>query len=127
MIPENKEIAQRHIEISSIVIWAGLSILSLIISGMSFAQGVFLGGAICIINYQWLYRHAKTAIILSPKSSSSFMKKRSILRLTVMGAVIFALITWTKINIVALLLGLSVVVMGIIACMCFTYIFTEGD
>jgi hypothetical protein len=80
-----------------------------------------------MINYHWLYSHAKTAVSLTAKQGRSFMAKRYILRLTITGASIFALIAYLKVDIIGLLLGLSVVMLGIMSYACFIYIFSGGD
>ncbi|MBN1636895.1 MAG: ATP synthase subunit I [Deltaproteobacteria bacterium] len=122
-----KDPIQKRIEYISLALWAGLCIISFLTMGSSFAQGVFFGGAICLLNIQWIYRHAKTAVMLEPKRSTFYMTSRYIIRLSVIGFIIFALIAWVKVNIFALLIGLSVVVLGITSYACFSYIFAGGD
>jgi len=122
-----KDPIQKRIEYISLALWASLCIVSFLIMGSSFAQGVFFGGAICLLNIQWIYRHAKAAVMLGPKQSTFYMTSRYIIRLSVTGFIIFALIAWVNVNIFALLIGLSVVVLGITSYACFSYIFAGGD
>lgn len=122
-----KEPAQKSIEFISIVIWAILCIATFFALGRHFAFGVLLGGIICLINFQWLYRHAKAAVSLTNSKSKAFMAKRYFLRLAVMAVVLYALIVYVKVDIIGLLVGLSVIIMGIVSYACFTYIFTGGD
>lgn len=127
MDPINKDPVQKRIELISVTIWLVLCVLSFFIFGNKFALGVLLGGIVCMINYQWLYSHAKAAVSLTAKQGGSFMAKRYILRLTITGASIFALIAYLKVDIIGLLLGLSIVILGIMSYACFIYIFSGGD
>ncbi len=122
-----KEPAQRHIEIISVLIWASLCISCYVFISRHFALSVLIGGVICMINFQWLYRHAKAAVTLSASSGKSFMTRRYILRLGIMAAVLYGLVAILKVNIVGLLLGLSVVIMAIVTYACYIYIFPGGE
>jgi len=127
MNPISKDPVQKRIEIISLSIWSVLCVLSYVLFGQNFAMGVLLGGIVCLLNYQWLYRHAKSAIALTARQGKSFMAKRYILRLATTGAAIFALIVYLKVDIIGLLLGLSVIMLGIMTYACFIYISAGGD
>ncbi|HNY65659.1 MAG TPA: ATP synthase subunit I [Deltaproteobacteria bacterium] len=122
-----KEPAQKRIEIISLLIWISLCIVSFFLFGQQFALGVLAGGILCLINFQWLYRHAKAAVSLTTSKGKAFMAKRYILRLAIMAVILYALITIVKVDIIGLLLGLSVVILGITTYACFTYIFAGGE
>lgn len=122
-----KEPAQKRIEIISVGIWVVLCASGFILLGERFAFGVLIGGVLCLINFQWLYRHAKAAISLTTSKGKAFMAKRYILRLASMGAILYALIAFAKVDVIGLLLGLSVVILGITTYACFTYIFAGGE
>jgi hypothetical protein len=123
----SKDPVQKHIEIISLTIWLLLCIAGYVLLDTHFASGVLVGGAVCMINYQWLYRHAKAAITLTARQGKSFMARRYFIRLAATGAVLYLLIAIMKVNIIGLLLGLSVVILGIMSYACFTYIFAGGD
>lgn len=123
----NKDPIQKRIELITLAIWIVLCISALLLFGDKFALGVLLGGTVCIANYQWLYRHAKAAVSLTAKQGRSFMAKRYILRLATTGTVLFILIAKINVDIIGLLLGLSVVMLGIMTYACFIYIFAGGD
>ncbi len=127
MEPIPKEPAQKRIEIISLSIWVIMSALSYLLMGSQFAFGVVVGGIICLINFQWLYRHAKTAISLTTSKGKAFMAKRYILRLAIMAIVLYGLIAYAKVDVIGLLLGLSVVILGITTYACFIYIFAGGE
>jgi hypothetical protein len=122
-----KEPAQKRIEIISLSLWVIMCALSYLFMGSQFAFGVIVGGILCLINFQWLYRHAKAAISLTTSKGKAFMAKRYILRLAIMGAVLYALIAYVKVDVIGLLLGLSVVILGITTYACFIYIFAGGE
>lgn len=122
-----KEPAQKRIEIISLMIWGSLCVLSFFLFGQSFALGVAAGGILCLINFQWLYRHAKAAVSLTTNKGKAFMAKRYILRLAIMAVTLYALIVYVKVDIIGLLLGLSVVILGITTYACFIYIFAGGE
>jgi peptidoglycan biosynthesis protein MviN/MurJ (putative lipid II flippase) len=127
MDPIHKDPIQKRIEYISLTIWIVLCVVSFFVFGDKFALGVLLGGVVCVVNYQWLYSHARGAISLTARQGKSFMAKRYILRLTTTGAVLFALIAYMKVDIIGLLLGLSVMMLGIMSYACFIYIFAGGD
>jgi hypothetical protein len=127
MDPKSKDPVQKRIELIALAIWATLCAVSLPLFGTKFALGVLLGGAVCMANYQWLYRHAKSAVSLTSKNGASFMIKRYVLRIAVTGAVLFALIALVHVDILGLLLGLSVIMLGIMSYACYIYICAGGE
>jgi len=127
MDPRGKDPVQKRIELLSLAIWAALCGVSLPLFGTNFALGVLLGGTICVANYHWLYRHAKTAVLQTAKQGASFMIKRYVLRIAVTGVVLYVLIAHLHVDILGLLLGLSVIMMGIMSYACYTYICTGGE
>lgn len=127
MDPKSKDPVQKRIEMLALGIWASLCVVSLPLFGKTFALGVLLGGAVCMGNYQWLYRHAKSAVSLTSKQGVPFMIKRYVLRIATTGAVLFALIALLHVDVFGLLLGLSVIMLGIMSYACYTYICAGGD
>jgi peptidoglycan biosynthesis protein MviN/MurJ (putative lipid II flippase) len=126
-ISMTKDPIQKQIEYIALGIWIGLCLITLAAVGKDFALGVFLGGALCLLNYQWLYTHARTAVTLPGRKGSSYMTFKYVIRLGVMAVVILALMTFTHVNIVALLVGLSVIVLGIVSYACYTTFFDRGE
>jgi peptidoglycan biosynthesis protein MviN/MurJ (putative lipid II flippase) len=118
-----KDPIQKHIEYLSLGIWIGLCVITLAAFGKGFALGVFLGGALCLLNYQWLSSHARTALTLPGRKGSSYMTFKYIIRLGAMAVVILGLMTFTQVNIIALLVGLSVIMLGIVSYACYTILF----
>jgi peptidoglycan biosynthesis protein MviN/MurJ (putative lipid II flippase) len=127
MVAISKEPAQKRIEVISLLIWISLCIASFFLFGQDFTLGVLAGGILCLINFQWLYRHAKAAVSLTTSKGKAFMAKRYILRLAIMAVILYALIAIVKVDVIGLLLGLSVVILGITTYACFIYIFAGGE
>jgi len=123
----SKDPVQKRIEFIALAFWAALCIVSLPIMGAKFALGVLLGGAVCLLNYQLLWRHARSSVTLAAKQGKAFMIKRYILRLAITGAVLYVLIAKLHIDTLGLLLGLSVIMLGVMSYACYTYICAGGD
>jgi len=128
MVPiTGKDPVQKRIEFISIAIWLVSCVSGYFLLGAHFASGVLIGGALCMVNFTWLYRHAKSALSLTARQGKSFMTKRYFIRLVTMGVLLYLLIAVAKVHVVGLLLGLSVVILGIMSYACFLYIFEGGN
>jgi len=122
-----EDTVQKRIEYLSLTIWLVLCISTLLAIDKSFASGVFWGGVICMANFQWMKRHACRAINLPANKGTSYMIIRFILRLTVIGIAVLAILTWAHVNIIGLFLGLSIVMCSIMGYAWFSYLFAGGD
>lgn len=111
----------------SIAIWIGLCLLSLPLGGWDYGLGIFVGGAIVFINFNWMHSQAKVAVMMNGRKASAYMIIKYLLRLAVTAAVIYALIVHTRVNIPALLIGISTVMLSILAYTCFSIIFNRGE
>ena len=111
-----KDLTQKRIEITNWILLAVLFIFFLIIAPWKFALGILLGGFISIINFYWLGRSLQSVFKkLGDKGNvrGPVMVKYYI-RLAITAVAIYFLITGDTVNVVGLLVGLSVVVIGII-------------
>jgi hypothetical protein len=106
--------------------WAAFCVASLPLFGKDFSLGVLLGGGVCLANYQLLWRHARSSVTFTAKQGSAFMIKRYILRLALTGAILYVLIAMLHVNVLGLLLGLSVIMLGVMSYACYTYICAGG-
>lgn len=122
----SKDPVQKRIELIAYTMWAAFCIASLPLFGTDFALGVLLGGGVCLANYQLLWRHARSSVTFTGKQGSVFMIKRYILRLALTGAVLYVLIAMLHVNVLGLLLGLSVIILGVMSYACYTYICAGG-
>ena len=111
----------------TIAIWIGLSLFSLPLGGWDYGLGIFVGGAIVFINFNWMHSQAKVAVTMRGRKASIYMVLKYLFRLAVTAAVIYALIVHTRVNIPALLIGISTVVLSIFAYTCFSIIFNRGE
>jgi hypothetical protein len=123
----SKDPVQKRIELIALALWATFCIISLPLFGTKFALGVLLGGLVCLANYQLLWRHAKSSVTLTAKQGSVYMIKRYIMRLALTGAVLYVLIARLHVDTLGLLLGLSVIMLGVMSYACYTYISAGGD
>ncbi|HPC46699.1 MAG TPA: ATP synthase subunit I [Deltaproteobacteria bacterium] len=121
-----KDPVQRRIEFIAYTFWAAFCIVSLPLAGADFALGVLLGGAVCLGNYQLLWRHARSSVTFPAKQGSAYMIRRYVLRLAITGAVLYVLIAVLHVNVLGLLVGLSVIMLGVMSYACYTYICAGG-
>jgi hypothetical protein len=124
-----REPSLKNIEYLSIGLWLGLCLLSIPFSGWNFnyALGIFLGGAIIFVNFQWMHSQAKVAVTMQGRKASAYMIIKYLFRLAITAVVLYALIVFTKVNILALLIGVSVVMLSILAYTIFSIIFNKGE
>ena len=92
-----------------------LTIFGFILGSLKFAASILIGGLLAIANFFWLRNILQRTLLLQPQTASRFAVVRYIVRLALLGVVLFLLITYFDIDIFGLLLGLSVLVITIIA------------
>lgn len=98
--------------------WCLLAALTLggaCFGSLSFAGGVLAGGLIAIGNYYWLLSIMQRVLYRQQENPERFAIVRYLLRLTVIGALIYLLIVKLDVDIRGLLLGLSTLVLTITA------------
>lgn len=112
-----KDPFQRKIEIANWIVLAFLFIPALIFAPLKFAAGVLLGGFISIINFQWLARSLRGMFKNPAGNVKGPALAKYYIRLTLTAIVLFCLIAGDVVNVFGLLIGLSVVVINIVATM----------
>ena len=124
-----KDLIQKRIEIANWFFLAVLFIPSLIFAPLKFALGVLLGGFICILNFHWLGRSLRGAFQNLGDSGNirTPVMARYYIRLAVTGIILYLLITGGAIDVIGLIVGLSVVVINIIATLIATAIFKKNS
>lgn len=103
------------------VLAAGCACLVIIMSAVGwltvsgrFAGGIAVGGTLALLNFFWL-RVALEKILQMPAGQATRSANiRYLLRLTALGFIVWVLITKVNISIPGLLVGLSVLVIGIV-------------
>lgn len=115
MNPIEKDQIQKKIEIANWIFLALFFIPSLIFAPLKFALGVLLGGFISIINFHWLVRGLQNAFqnLGDEGNIKTPIMTKYIIRLVIIGVVLFLLISGGTVSVVGLVIGLSVVVIGI--------------
>jgi hypothetical protein len=101
--------------IGSSILLVLLTACGLLFISNSFAIGVVAGGIAAIANSHWLYRILQHAMKLPAQRAVRFVQARYALRLAILAVLVSILIIYVKINVFGLLLGLSVLVISIIA------------
>jgi hypothetical protein len=85
----------------------------LLLSGR-FAAGVATGGCLALLNFFWLRNALQKVLQMPAGQATRSANVRYLLRLTALGFILWALITKGNISIPGLLVGLSVLVIGIV-------------
>ena len=104
-----RQIAQRN--------WIILTLLvacSLVWQSADVTLGVLAGGIIAIVAYHWRYKALKKMLAAPGAGSAKSFQIGYVFRLVFIGCAIFLLIARFKVNPIALVTGLSVVVLNII-------------
>ena len=87
----------------------------LVFGSARFAGSIVAGGLLAIANFFWLRSILLRSLQLQVREAPRFAVFRYIVRLTVLALAVYALILYGRVDIFGLLLGLSVLVVNIIA------------
>lgn len=114
------------LNVGSWLLLALLSLAGLIFGSLRFATGIAVGGILAILNYYWLRTILERVLVQKPEHPGRFVQVRYALRLALLALIIYYLITHGGIDIVGLLVGLSVIVIVIMALSIYL-LTTKGD
>ncbi|MDD5475784.1 MAG: ATP synthase subunit I [Syntrophales bacterium] len=114
MTGQEKDPLLKKIEFRSWLVVGLLVAVSIIFRSMPVTLGILIGGVICSLNFRWMYRDASLVLTGPADKASRYMVLRFYIRLVVTGIVLFIIISRTPVNIIALVVGLSSVVITII-------------
>ena len=78
-----------------------------------FAMGVAAGGLLAIANFIWLHSIMRRTVRLPKGRAQAYALSRYLLRLAIIGMIVWFLISRFDLNLIGLLVGLSVPVMSI--------------
>jgi hypothetical protein len=92
-----------------------LAVAGLFLVSRSFAAGVVAGGLVAIGNCHWLYSILQRAMGLPARQAVRFAQLRYLLRLAIIAVLVSLLILYVHVSIFGLILGLSVLVITIVA------------
>jgi hypothetical protein len=99
--------------VGSVILTAAVSGVALLAGAPRFAAGVVAGGALSLVNFYWLLSAMKRVLEMPVAKAGTFAQVRRVLRLAVIGAILYLLIAKVAINVAGLLVGLSVLVINI--------------
>jgi hypothetical protein len=103
-----------------------LAVVGFLFGSVRFALSVLAGGVLAIANFYWLRSILVRAFRLTPEQAPRFALFRYVVRLAVLAAVVFVLIVTYRADVFGLLLGLSVLVINIMA-LSFYMMSAKGD
>jgi hypothetical protein len=90
-----------------------LTVTGYLFGSVRFAASVLTGGLLAIVNFYWLRSILQRALRLSNSTASRFTLVKYLVRLAALALIIYLLIKVAGIHLLGLLLGLSVLVLGI--------------
>lgn len=105
---------------------AGLTIICSLFGSLHFGLGVAAGGLIALGNNFWLRSILERILLQQRTDASQYAIVRYILRLTISGLIIVALLK-AGVNIAGLLVGLSVLVITITTVSLFLFLSAKGE
>lgn len=99
--------------IFSLIILAVLSAGGALLVSPGFGATVLMGGVLALANFLWLAEALRRVLQMEAGQARRFAHVRYLLRIAVMGCLLYILIVVFGVNIFGLLLGLSIVVFSI--------------
>ncbi len=84
-----------------------------LIFSLHFAAGLAVGGLLAIANFFWLHGIIRRTVRLPKVKAQGYALSRYVLRLAIIGVVVWFLVTHFDLNMIGLLVGLSVPVVSI--------------
>ncbi len=96
----------------------GILLVLLFVAGwllfsLHFAAGLAAGGLLSIANFFWLHGIIRRTVRLSKVRAQAYAFSRYVLRLAIIGVIVWFLVTHFDLNMIGLLVGLSVPVVSI--------------
>ena len=112
-----KDPLQKRIEITNWIILAVIFIPSLFFAPLKFSLGILLGGFVSIVNFHWMARGLRGIFQNLQGNPKGTVMVKYYIRLAIMAVVLYLLIANNVVDIIGLLIGLSVVIINILATM----------
>ncbi|SNB47585.1 ATP synthase I chain [Geobacter sp. DSM 9736] len=97
------------------ILLGALTLGGMLIGTTHIAGSILCGGLIAITNYYWLASVLRRVLRMPAGQAGRFAQVRYVVRLFLLGVVLWFLITTVQVHIPGLLLGLSLIVMNITA------------
>jgi hypothetical protein len=90
------------------------------------ALGILAGGIIAIVNFLWLRNALQRILGLMPVNATRYAFMRYIARMTITGCALYFVITSDLFSLAGILVGLSIIVLNIIALSLYRVLGTGG-
>jgi hypothetical protein len=110
----------------SLALLALLAAAGVLLGSVRFGLSVIGGGVLALANFYWLKTVLVRSLLLQADTAPRFALIRYIVRLTALAGAVYLLLVYCRADVFGLLLGLSVLVLNIIA-LSFYMISTKGD
>lgn len=110
----------------SLVLLAFLTIAGFTAISIKFGFGILVGGLVAVVNFIWMRNVLQRILGLLPAKPIQYAQLRFIARITTTGFVLYFLITSGWFSLGGLLVGLSVIVISIIALSLYCVLRTGG-
>jgi hypothetical protein len=104
----------RRIRNISIVAWIGFAVFALISSGFAGFVGLTCSALVTIISFLWLEEIVEAVLQPTPQLRAWKVTLRTLTRYALLGAAVSVTIYVARFNALSVLLGFSIVVVGII-------------
>ena len=114
--PEHDDAARvlRRIRNISIIAWIGFAVFALISSGFAGFVGLTCSALVTIISFLWLVEIVEAVLQPTPQLRAWKVTLRTLTRYALLGAAVSVTIYVARFNALSVLLGFSIVVVGII-------------
>ncbi len=115
LVKINEDNIFTFLAVGSWVLLALLTLAGAVFVSLKFAASVLTGGVLAIANFYWLLSVIRRVLLLPAEKAGRFAQIRYVVRLAVMALLIWVLIAHVGVHIIGLIVGLSVLVINIIA------------
>jgi ATP synthase I chain len=109
-----------------LVLLAALTVVALAGFSVQAGLGVLAGGVIAIVNFLWMRNALQRILGLLPVNPARHAFMRFLGRMTILGIVLYYVLTSVWFSVAGLLVGLSIVVINIIALSVYSALRTGG-
>jgi ATP synthase I subunit len=109
-----------------LVLLAALTVVGFTGFSVQTGLGVLAGGVIAIVNFLWMRNALQRILGLLPDNPTRYALMRFLARMTILGIVLYYILTSAWFSVAGLLVGLSIVVVNIIAVSVYCALRTGG-
>jgi len=109
-----------------LVVLAVLTVVGFAGFSIQVGLGILVGGIIAVINFLWMRNALQRTLGLQPANPARYAFMRFLSRMTILGVVLYFVLTSPWFSVAGLLVGLSIVVINIIAVSVYSALHTGG-